>query len=119
MAARAGYAIGNGWLREVKTVRDIQSAEGYQFGNKRKVVGVGQICLRERDIQRVMGKGWLGRTGQICMGYLFGGGKEKARKGCGCYRCLRAVMWRLLRWIKRDYARRFSADKLPMGCCGE
>ncbi len=35
MAARAGYAIGNEWLREVKTVRDIQSAAGNQFGNKR------------------------------------------------------------------------------------
>lgn len=74
-----------------------------------------------------MGKGWLGRTGQICMGYPLGNteekrygifiwrGKRKARKGCGCYRCLRAVMWRLLRWIKRDYARRFSADKFADG----
>ena len=69
---------------------------GYSKGEKRREVGAGQIC----------------------MGYPLGGGKEKARKGCGCYRCLRAVMRRLSRWIKRDYARRFSADKLPMGCCG-
>ncbi len=36
-------------------MRDIQSAEGYQFGNKRREVGAGQICLREWDIQKAVG----------------------------------------------------------------